>query len=572
MAKRIVVDPITRIEGHLRVEAEVEGGKIVDAYSSGTMVRGIEIILRGRDPRDAWAFCERACGVCTTVHSLASVRTVENALSITVPPNAELVRNLIFCAHYLQDHVVHFYHLHALDWVDVVSALKADPGEAARIAQTISNWPRNSANYFRDVQNRVKGLVASGQLGIFANAYWGHPAYKLPPEVSLIGVAHYLDALEWQKEIVKVIAILGGKNPHPHYLVGGAPCSVNIEDSMALNAERLAFIGKLIGDGTEFVEQVYLPDLLAVAGFYRDWFAIGGGLENYLAYGDLPTNGINDPSHFKFPRGAILGRNLAEVQEVKGETTDEIREYVTHSWYSYGQGDQQSLHPWEGETTLNYTGPKPPYEELNVEGKYSWMKTPRWKDHPMEVGPLARLLVAYASGRTDVREVVDEALAKLNAPVAALFSTLGRTAARGLETRLIAHWMREFYDTLIQNIKNGDSRMFNAEKWDPDTWPKEAEGVGLSEAPRGALAHWIKIKDKKIANYQLVVPTTWNGSPRDAKGQRSSYEASLLGTPVADPKQPLEILRTIHSFDPCVACAVHLYDPKGRYLHRVRVV
>lgn len=572
MAKRIVVDPITRIEGHLRIEAEVDGGKITNAYSSGTMVRGLEIILRGRDPRDAWAFTERACGVCTTVHALASVRTVENALDITVPPNAELVRNLMFCTQYVHDHVVHFYHLHALDWVDVVSALKADPKEAARIARSLSNWPKNSETYLKSVQKRIKAFVESGQLGIFANGYWGHPAYKLPPEVNLIGVAHYLDALEWQKEVVKIHTIFGGKNPHPNYLVGGAPCSLNPDDANALNAERLAYVGTLIEQAIQFVEQVYLPDLLAVASFYKEWFSIGGGLKNYLAYGDLPVNGYNDPSHFKFPRGAVLNRNLNEVIEVKGDDPDQIREYISHSWYKYSVGNDKSLHPWEGETEFNFTGPKPPYEHLNVDGKYSWLKTPRWKGNPMEVGPLARLVVGYATGSDDVKEVIGEALQKLNAPVTALFSTLGRTAARGLETRLVVHWMKEFYDMLLTNIRNGDTRMFNAEKWEPETWPAEAKGVGLSEAPRGALAHWIVIKDKKIANYQLVVPSTWNASPRDANGNRSSYEASLLETPMADPDKPLEILRTIHSFDPCIACAVHLYDPDGEHLNQVSVL
>ncbi len=569
MASRVVIDPVTRIEGHLRIEAQVKDGRVEDAWSSGTMVRGIEIILKGRDPRDAWAFTERVCGVCTTVHALASVRTVENALGIAVPPNAELVRNLMFCAHYLQDHVVHFYHLHALDWVDVVSALKADPKEAARIAQSLSSWPKNSEGYFRDVQNRLKAFAGSGQLGIFANAYWGHPAYRLPPEVNLLAVVHYLDALEWMKEIVKVTTVFGGKNPHPHYLVGGAPCSVNIEDANAINAERLAFVKKLIDDAVAFVEQVYLPDLLAVAGFYKDWFAIGGGLSNYLSYGDLPTSGYGDPSGFKFPRGAIVDRNLAEVQEVKGDDPDQVREAVSHSWYKYGAGDAAALHPWDGETELAYTGPTPPYERLDVTGKYSWLKTPRWKGRPMEVGPLARLLVAYASGRDDVREVVNGALARLGAPVTALFSTLGRTAARGLETHLIARWMLGFYDDLIANIRNGDTRMFNGARWDPKTWPKEARGVGMSEAPRGALAHWVVIRDGKIANYQLVVPSTWNASPRDAAGQRSSYEAALVGTPVADAAQPVEILRTVHSFDPCIACAVHLHDPEGKHLNRL---
>jgi len=569
MANRIVIDPITRIEGHLRIEIEVKDGKIVDAYSAGTMVRGFELILKGRDPRDAWAFTERACGVCTTVHALASVRTVEDALGITIPPNAELVRNLMFCAQYLQDHVVHFYHLHALDWVDVVSALKADPQKTSEIAQSISNWPKSSPKYFSDIQKRLTVFVNSGQLGIFANGYWGHAAYKLPAEVNLLGVAHYLEALEWQKEIVKVHTILGGKNPHPNYLVGGAPCAVNIDDASALNSERLGFIGTLFNQAQEFVEKVYLPDLMAVASFYKDWGAIGGGLSNYLAYGDLPVNGYSDLSKFKFPRGAILNRNLNEVVPVDGKDPDQVREYISHSWYEYSDGDDKAKHPWEGETNLNYTGPKPPYEYLDVSQKYSWLKTPRWKGNPMEVGPLARVLVAYASGSKEVQELVSGALKQLDVPVAALFSALGRTAARGLETKLIAGWAKEFYAELLDNIKNGDARMFNGEKWDPAQWPAEAKGVGLTEAPRGALAHWIVIKDKKIDNYQLVVPSTWNASPRDASGQMSAYEAALIGTPVNNPEQPLEVLRIIHSFDPCIACAVHLYDEKGRHIHHM---
>ena len=569
MSNRIVIDPITRIEGHLRIEVEVKDGKVVDAYSAGTMVRGFELILKGRDPRDAWAFTERACGVCTTVHALASVRTVEDALGITVPPNAELVRNLMFCAQYLQDHVVHFYHLHALDWVDVVSALKADPAATSALAQKISSWPKSSPRYFADLQKRLVAFVESGQLGIFAKGYWGHAAYKLPPEVNLIGVAHYLEALEWQKEIVKVHTIFGGKNPHPNYLVGGAPCSVNIDEANAINAERLAYVGRLFDEAQQFVEQVYIPDLMAVASFYKDWGGIGSGLPNYLAYGDLPTNGYGDPAKFKFPRGAILNRNLNEVMPIDGKDVAQVREFITHSWYEYSDGDQASRHPWDGETKLKYTGPKPPYEFLDVQNKYSWLKTPRWKDHAMEVGPLARLLVAYASGSQEVKEAVDGALKQLDVPVTALFSTLGRTAARGLETQLIARWAKEFYGQLLTNIKSGDTRMFDNAKWDPSQWPATAKGVGMSEAPRGALAHWIVIKDGKIDNYQLVVPSTWNASPRDAKGQMSAYEAALIGTPIANPDQPIEVLRTIHSFDPCIACAVHLHDEHGRYVHQI---
>lgn len=569
MADRIVIDPITRIEGHLRVEIEIKDGKITDAYSAGTMVRGIETILKGRDPRDAWAFVGRVCGVCTSTHSLTSVRTVENALGIEVPPNAELIRNLMAGALYIQDHVVHFYHLHALDWVDVVSALKADPAETSRIAQSLSNWPKSSVGYFTDIRKRIQKFVESGQLGIFANGYWGHKAYKLPPEVNLIAVAHYLEALEWQKELVKVHTIFGGKNPHPNYLVGGVPCSINIEEANAVNAERLAFVGKLFQDAKNFVDQVYIPDLLAIASFYKDWGAIGGGLSNYLAFGDFPTKGYNSPDGFKMPRGVILGRDLSKIHEVKGDDPSQIQEFVKNSWYEYSKGDDAGLHPWDGETKFNYTGPKPPYEMLDVSQKYSWVKTPRWKGNPMEVGPLSRMLVGYASGREDYKEVIESTLTALDVPVTALFSTLGRTAARGLETKLVCNWSLEFFQNLLDNIKNGDSRTQNNEKWEPESWPKLAKGVGMVEAPRGALSHFIVIEDKKIANYQLVVPTTWNASPRDPEGKRSAYEESLIGTPVEDSKVPLEVLRTIHSFDPCLACAVHVYDEKGETIHNL---
>lgn len=570
MSQRIVIDPITRIEGHLRIEADIQDGKIADAFSAGTMVRGLEIILRGRDPRDAWAFVGRVCGVCTSVHSLASCRAVEDALDIVIPPNAEMVRNLMFGTQQVHDHVVHFYHLHALDWVDVVNALKADPKKTSEIAQSISNWPKSSPGYFSDLQKRVGKFVESGQLGIFANGYWGHPAYKLPPEINLIGLAHYLEALEWQKEIVKVHTIFGGKNPHPNFLVGGMACSIGLDDSSAINAERLAYVKQLLDQARDFVNQVYIPDLLAVAPYYLDWGAIGGGLGNYLVYGDLPTNGYRDTSSYKFPAGAILNKDISKIYEVDMRNDAEIQEFIDHSWYDY-EGDG-GLHPWQGETNVNYTGPKPPYEHLDTTKKYSYLKTPRWKGNAMEVGPLARVLMGYAHGREEFKEVVDSTLAKLNVPVTALFSTLGRTAARGLEAILTANWNLEFYDQLITNIRNGDVRMANTEKFRPETWPQKAQGVGHTEAPRGALGHWIVIEDKKIANYQLVVPTTWNASPRDGEGKMSAYEAALKDTPIADPEQPLEVLRTVHSFDPCLACAVHLYDPEGKHLSKVKVL
>jgi hydrogenase large subunit len=565
---RIVVDPVTRLEGHLRVEAVVENGVITDAFSSGTMIRGLEKILIGRDPRDAWAITERVCGVCTTVHALASVRAVEDAIGVAVPPTAELIRNIMMATLYVQDHVVHFYHLHALDWVDIVNALKADPKKAAELAQSFSKWDKNTPAYFTDVQNKIKQFAASG-LGIFANGYWGHPGYKLPPEVNLIAVAHYLDALEWQKEVVKIHAVFGGKNPHPNYLVGGVPCSIDVDEVAAINTERLNLVAGLIAKADEFVNEVYIPDLLAVASFYKDWAKWGGGLKNYMSYGEYPTQGYGKPESFKYPRGVVLNRDLTKVYPVNPRDSQEIKEYISSSWFTYAGGDNVGIHPWAGETEIKYTGPKPPFETLEGHQKYSFLKTPRWKENAMEVGPLARLLVAYASGHTDVQELVKGTLGKLGVPVDALFSTLGRTAARGLDAALAMIWLKEFFAELMGRVKTRETSTFNGEKWEPKSWAKDCEGVGLVEAPRGSLAHWIKIKDGKIDNYQLVVPTTWNGSPRDAKGQRSSFEASLIGTPVANIEQPVEIIRTIHSFDPCLACAVHLYDPQGRHLNQV---
>ena len=565
---RIVVDPVTRIEGHLRVEAVVDNGVITDAFSSGTMVRGLEKILIGRDPRDAWAITERVCGVCTTVHALASVRSVEDALGIVVPPTAEIIRNIMLTTQYVQDHVIHFYHLHALDWVDIVNALKADPKKAAELAQSFSKWDKNTPAYFSGVQDKIKAFAASG-LGIFANGYWGHPAYKLPPEVNLIGVAHYLDALEWQKEIVKIHAVFGGMNPHPYYLVGGVPCSIDTDEVAAINSERLNLVSQLISQADEFVNEVYVPDLLAVASFYKDWSKYGGGLHNYLAYGEFPTKGYSNPESFKYARGAVLNRDLSTVYPVNPRDQQEIKEYIAHSWYDYDGGNNAGVHPWAGETRINYTGPKPPFDTLEGFEKYSFLKTPRWKENPMEVGPLARLLVSYAAGHADVKELVGQTLGKLGVPVEALFSTLGRTAARGLDAALAMIWLKEYFGELMGRVKIHEVSTHNGERWDPKSWPADAEGVGLVEAPRGALAHWIRIHNGAIDNYQLVVPTTWNGSPRDAKQQRSSFEASLIGTPVANLEQPLEIIRTIHSYDPCLACAVHLYDPQGKHLHQV---
>jgi hydrogenase large subunit len=572
MNARVVVDPITRIEGHLRIEAQMNGNQIAEAYSSGTMVRGIEIILRDRDPRDAWAFAQRICGVCTLVHGIASVRSVEDAIGAEVPENAELIRNLMIGAQYIHDHVMHFYHLHALDWVDVVSALSADPAATANLAQSLSNYPRSSVGYFSDVRKKLKDFVEAGQLGIFANAYWGHPEYRLPPEANLLAVAHYLDALEWQRDVARLHAIFGGKNPHPNFVVGGVPSPIDLNSDSAINSKRLSEVQDIINSMKNFVSQAYVPDTLAIAGFYKDWFARGEGLGNFLCVGDLPSNGMGDPDSYFFPRGIILDRDISTVHDFELDDPNGIQEFISHSWYDYSGGKEAGLHPWQGETNLNYTGPEPPYSHLDVDESYSWLKSPRWQGKAMEVGPLARVLMLYAKGHEPTQELVGSVLTQLDAPVEALFSTLGRTAARTLETAILADAMQGWLDQLIGNIRAGKTQTFNDTLWEPSSWPKRCEGVGTMEAPRGALSHWIVIEDQKIANYQAIVPSTWNAGPRDGTGQPGAYEAALEDRhTMVDPKQPLEILRTIHSFDPCIACAVHVTDPDGEELVEVKV-
>ena len=581
--KRIVVDPICRIEGHLRIEVNVDKDNVIrNAVSTGTMWRGLEVILKGRDPRDAWAFVERICGVCTGVHALASVRSVEDALGIRIPKNANTIRNLMHATLYAQDHLVHFYHLHALDWVDVVSALKADPKKTSEIQQSISSWGNSSPGYFREVQNRLKKFVESGQLGIFNNAYWGHPAYKLPPEVNLLATTHYLEALDFQKEIVKIQTIFGGKNPHPNWLVGGVPSPINVDGTGsvgAINMTSLNMVKDICDRTIEFIEKVYLPDLIAIAGFYKDWAKIGGGLagQNVLSYGEFPDI-PNDYSNgsMLMPSGVILNGDLSKVQDVDLKAPDQVQEWVTHSWYKYAD-ESKGLHPFDGVTEPGFVlgsatkGTRKEVKELDESAKYSWVKSPRWKGHAVEVGPLARYLVGYARGNKEMKEQVDFALKTLDVPVAALFSTLGRTAARGLEAQWAARKMRYFYDQLIANVKAGDLDTANVEKWEPSTWPAEAKGVAPVEAPRGAPAHWVRIKGGRIDSYQAVVPTTWNAGPRDARNQIGAYEAALMNTPMAKPEQPLEILRTVHSFDPCLACATHVMSPEGVELVAVKV-
>jgi hydrogenase large subunit len=566
MSQHIVIDPITRIEGHLRIDVEVDDGKVKQAWASGQMWRGIETILLGRDPRDAWMFTQRFCGVCTTVHAIASVRSVENALKLQIPNNAVYIRNLILAAHAMHDHIVHFYHLSALDWVDVVSALKADPAKAAKLAEGLSNWPGNGRIQLQAVKDKLAGFVAGGQLGIFTNGYWGHPAMKLPPEVNLLATAHYLQALDQQREVNKVVAMLGSKTPNIQNLaVGGVANAINLDSSSTLNMAQLFKVKELLDGVVQFIQQVYLPDVCAVGAMYADWLPYGAGVTNYLASPDLPLD--NTYTSFDLPGGTIMGGDLSTVKAFQTFDdpyfTEGVTENTSRAWYE-GNG---TLHPWKGETVPNYT-------DFDKDGKYSWVKAPRFQGKPMQVGPLAQVLVGYALGHELTRKwagvALDttSALAGTKLSPAVLHSTLGRHLARAIRTAMISELAGKHWQLLVDNIAKGDTDIFN-----PPNFPKgEIQGVGVHEAPRGLLSHWSVIRDGKIANYQAVVPTTWNASPRDEKEQPGPYEASLMGNPIADPERPLEVLRTVHSFDPCLACAIHTLDPEGKEIARVKVL
>ncbi len=581
--KRVVVDPVTRIEGHMRCEVNIDDNNMItNAVSTGTMWRGLEVILKGRDPRDAWAFTQRICGVCTGTHALTSVRAVEDALGIKIPENANSIRNIMQLTLQVHDHLVHFYHLHALDWVNPVTALKADPKATSELQQKVSpHHPNSSPGYFRDIQNRLKKFVESGQLGPFKNGYWENPAYLLPPEANLMAVTHYLEALDFQKDIMKIRTIFGGKDPHPNWLVGGVPCAINIDgvgSVGAINMERLNNVSEIINRSIEFVENVYIPDILAVGQFYKGWL-YGGGLsgKSVLAYGDIPDR-ANDysASNLLMPQGAVIDGDLTKVHPIDLRDPEQIQEFVPHSWYKYAD-ERKGLHPWDGVTEPNFAlganakGSRTNIEEIDESAKYSWIKAPRWRGHAMEVGPLARYVVGYVGGHKEFKEQIDFVLKTLDVPVDALFSTLGRTAARGLECQWAGRKLRYFMDKLMATIKAGDESTANVELWEPSSWPKETKGVGFTEAPRGALAHWIRIKDEKIDNYQCVVPTTWNGSPRDNEGKIGAFEASLMNTKVERPDEPVEILRTLHSFDPCLACSTHVMSEDGQELANVIV-
>ncbi len=582
--RRLVVDPITRIEGHLRCEVNINDDNVItNAVSCGTMFRGIEIILKDRDPRSAWAYAERICGVCTGTHALASVRAVENALDIQIPDNANLIRNLIALSLMFHDHLVHFYQLTGLDWINVISAAEADPAEASRVAQKLSPWPNSSPGYFKELKDKLISIVKSGQLGIFANGYWNNPAYILPPEVNLVLFAHYLEALDLQRKAVKTQTVFGGKNPHPNWIVGGVPCSLNVNSAggeAVINMERLNLVQQTINDCLLFAQQVLMPDAITLARYYSDWQKIGTGLSSQcvLAYGGFPAI-ANDYTNnsLSIPSGAIINGNFEEVLPVDLKNPEQVQEVVEHSWYKYPDG-VDSLPPDKGITDPwyvlgpNTVGSKTDIRQLDEQAKYSWIKTPRFMGNMMEVGPLARLLVSYSLKKGDTVEKVNDLCGRIGMEVNGLKSTIGRILARCYECLWSMEISQKFYDQLISNIRNGNTTTAFTKKWDISTWPDEARGVGFTEAPRGGLGHWVEIRNGKISRYQCVVPTTWNGAPRSQTGQMGAFEASLLGTKMAIPEQPLEILRTLHSFDPCMACSTHVMDKNGNNLVSVSIV
>ena len=571
MAQRVIVDPITRIEGHLRIELETDGGKITQAWSETTQYRGIEEIVTGRDPRDAWAFVQRICGVCTSVHAIASICAVEDAIGSNPPQQARLIRDMVLGSQEVQDHVIHFYHLHALDFVNVAAAAGADPQAAVDFARAIgSTWKGNTLERMTAVRDTVQGILASGQLSVFTGGYWDHPDYRLPPEANLMAVAHYLDALEFQRSMIRIGTVFGGKNPHPNFLVGGMACTIDPNHSESINQVQIDQISDWVAETLEFVTSCYVPDALAIVGVYKDYFDIGAAQPNYLAVGLSGATYSGDPNasrvtsaHTAIRPGVIMDGNLGNVLPFDPA---KIEEWVSSAWYSYEGGDI-GLTPDKGETTVAYTGPTPPYDWLADKPEYTWCKAPRYDGKAMQVGPLARVMLAYAQGHPRTKEIVDMAAGKLGISLAQMNSTAGRTLARAVECLTSAEILaQETFPTFVKNLKNGDIDVFDASKWDPSTWPKQCSGYSFVEVARGNLSHWVSIENGVVSHYQAVVPTTWLAGGRDAQGQPGPYEQALAGNgqhPLANTAEPLEVLRTIHSFDPCMSCAVHVLGPDG---------
>lgn len=558
--KKIVIDPVTRIEGHLRVEVEVDENNVVtEAWASGQLFRGIETILKGRDPRDTGLIAQRICGVCTNSHYRASISAVENAYDIVPPRNAEIVRNLVSLALFVQDHIVHYYHLHSLDYVDVVSALEADTAKASEIAHKWHKQPYNCAKGDLDaVKEKLSQFVNAGRLGLFANGYWGHAAYRLSPEENLVHMNHYLEALRIQREVSKAIAIFGGKTPHPQNLVVGGVTSV----MDMLNPQRMNDYLFIVKDTQAFVKRAYLPDVKMVVNAYRDNIKAGHGRGsgNFFTSGGFPLGAFADHQPL-FASGVVWNHQFDNVDEFD---VDHITEESARSWYA----DEAPTSPYDGETNPSYTDLNAD-GTLKTEGKYSWIKSPRYQGKPMEVGPVARIIIGYLQEAVLVKPYVQRFMDEMDLELIDFSSTMGRNAARAIEAELTCDAIFSYASELIENIKYYDESTWT--KYDFDSLPKSTKGCAVLEVPRGTLSHFVRIEDAKVANYQAVVPTTWNASPKDGQNQRGPYEEAIVGLQLADPSQPLEVIRAVHSFDPCLACAVHVIDTQGRSLAEYRV-
>jgi hydrogenase large subunit len=571
---RLVIDPLTRVGGHLRIEVEVDGGTVSDAWSSGTVFRGMEAVLVGRDARDAWLLAQRVCGLCSGAHALASVRAVENALGLVVPKDARLLRNILSGTQFVLDHIMHFYHLTAVDWVDTAAALGADPAATAALMRANGQSGTTTASV-QAARGRLAASVAAGGSGALSTIFAGHPAYQLSPEAGLAILVDYLQALDWQRSFARAQALIGGKSPHPQtFLVGGMatppvwggpsrggsgehPVLTPEESPGALSDAGLSQMGDLVAAARTFVEQVYLPDVVAVARAYPDWAKIGVGIGNYLAYGEFPQDDSAKPALY-LHRGRLMDHSVATVDDVYQEG---VAESVAHSWYVEHGGESGLVLPKDEVTEPSYTGPTPPFTTLAGSDAYSWIKAPRFEGQPMEVGPLARILVAASDGQEDIRAALASVLTTLGMTTDDLLSTMGRVVARAVEAQVIVRQLAAWHEQLVANLATGDLTVADVTLWDPSSWPSSAEGWSLGESPRGAVGHWLSIRDGRIEHYEIVDATTWNASPRDRIGWRGAIETALPGTPVADPARPLEILRTVHSFDPCAACAVHQLDP-----------
>ena len=548
--KKIVIDPITRIEGHLRAEVEIdEEGIVKEAYVSGQLFRGIEIILKERDPRDAGLLAGRICGVCTNSHFRGAVSAVEDAYDIQAPQNAKIIRDLMSLALFIQDHVVHFYHLHLLDFVDVTQALEADPKMTSKTAQLYSSEPyANSNAHYIAVKEKLAKFVNSGRLGPFSNGYWGHSDYKFNPEENLLLLSHYLEALKFQSNISKAIAIFGAKTPHPQTIVVGGITSV----ADMLNPQRLNDFIFIMKEAKEFIDRAYLPDMKLLTTVYKEELksASGRSIGNFLSVGGYAFDNENS----LFESGIIYDHDFENIQNFDEH---KITEEVERAWYK---------------------DDKPYYTDLNEDGtlktakpddKYSWIKAPRYDGKPMECGPLARVLISYKRENKFIKPFVDEFLEFCDLELLDLSSSVGRNAARAIESAYISEYIFKFINQLVENIKYYDTETWT--KYTFETLPKETKGRMFLEVPRGVLSHFININDQKIENYQVIAPTTWNASPKDGKNQRGPYEEALIGIKLHDPSQPLEVLKVLHSFDPCLACAVHIIDIKGKHLGEYKI-